>query len=134
MLLHAGIIICLCGQPTLEPTSLYVCPNETAIFTCQDRQIELMTWKVESHIEERPIECLIGLIEEDVELPIKCFDSDDVCAVLTNIANRSEDYLLADMTVNLTLHNIRSKSAKISKVTCTTDTTASASLILAGMK
>ena len=94
----------------------------------------MMTWKVESHIEERPIECLAGQIEEDVEPPIKCFDSDDVCAVLTNIGNRSEDYLLADMTVNLTLHNIRSKSAKISKVTCTTDTTASASLILAGMK
>ena len=47
--------------------------------------------------------------------------ADDYLVLLTNISNRSEDYLLADMTVNLKLDNIfPSGSQKITTVICRT--------------
>ena len=56
----------------------------------------------------------------NVNLPKKCStggSADDYLVLLTNISNRSEDYLLADMTVNLTLDNIfPSGSQKITTV------------------
>ena len=67
------------------------------------------------------------------ELPTECFDNDNnnnVFAIVTNITNRSEDFTLADMTTNLVIK--MPGSVKMSKVTCKTNATASATLILAG--
>ena len=113
------------SQPILEPQSLHVCPNDSVVFTCHDKQIIYLQWVAEPYIPHgTPIGCASNQIELNVELPKKCptTDSpDDYLVILTNISNRSEDYLLADMTVNLTLDNIfPSGSQKITTVICRT--------------
>ena len=40
------------GQPTLLPTSVYACPNETVAFTCSDSQILAVQWKLDIYIKQ----------------------------------------------------------------------------------
>ena len=119
------IIDYACGQPILEPPSLHVCPNDSVVFTCHDKQIIYLQWVAEPYIPHgSPIGCVSNQIELNVTLPKKCSttgSADAYLVLLTNISNRSEDYSLADMTVNLTLDNIfPSGSQKITTVICRT--------------
>ena len=95
------------------------------VFTCHDKQIIYLQWVAEPYIPHgTPIGCASNQIELNVELPVKCPTTggkDDYLVLLTNISNRSEDYSLADITVNLTLDNIfPSGSQKIITVICRT--------------
>ena len=47
--IHIRIVL---GRPTLHPTSVHACPNETLTFTCSDNQVVATLWKLDMYIEE----------------------------------------------------------------------------------
>ena len=45
--IHIGIVL---GWPTLHPTSVHACPNETLTFTCSDSQVVATLWKLDMYM------------------------------------------------------------------------------------
>ena len=136
-----GVILLLCGQPTLEPLSLYVCPNETAVFSCRDRQVRKIVWIAEPYIaKESPLVCVRN-VYDGIELPIECYkpdeDDDHYSASITNITNINISGNSADMTAIITIHDItllRKQLKGSIVIICRTNSNTSASLTLAGLK
>ena len=75
-----GIIV---GQPTLQPSTDYYCPNVTTVtYNCYDSQVLVIEWIVEEH--DRPIRYVIHL---GLQFQQAITQTDHFSANLTNITN-----------------------------------------------
>ena len=102
---HYDLIVIdhVCGEPTLMPPTLYVCPNEIVTYTCYDRQIVAMYWIAEPYITAfDPITYIASTATLDVDSqPIN--RNNYLSATLVNITQRNLTAEMADLTTSLTV-------------------------------
>ena len=95
------------GEPTLQPTSVYSCPNEIVDFTCWDSQVHVLEWIVEPYIPE--VDGLVYAAQLDTESS-SMNRSDIFFSKVINISRRTQ--AVADLTIS-----IRIKTSGVDNVT-----------------
>ena len=117
---HYDLIVIdhVCGEPTLMPPTLYVCPNEIVTYTCYDRQIVAMDWIAEPYIPAyNPIKYVASTATLDVDSqPIN--RNKYLSATLVNITQRNMTAEMADLTTSLRVITDGLKNGTI--ITCQT--------------
>ena len=93
--IHIGIVL---GRPTLHPTSVHACPNETLTFTCSDSQVVATLWKLDMYIEENAREITSSSQPAGSHTVIYM---DMIFANLSEVINRNGS--AADITTSLTV-------------------------------
>ena len=84
------------GEPTLQPTSVYSCPNEAVDFICGDNQINTLEWIVEPYIPEA--DGLLYAAQLDTE-SFSINRSDIFFSKLLNVSRRMQ--AVADLIISI---------------------------------
>ena len=91
----------VCGEPTLMPPTLHVCPNEIVTYTCYDRQIVAMYWIAEPYITAfDPITYTASTAPLDLGSP-PINHTDHFSASLLNFTHYNMTTQLGDLTTSL---------------------------------
>ena len=103
--IHIEIVL---GRPTLHPTSVHACPNETLTFTCSDSQVVATLWKLDMYIEENAREITFSFSQPAGSHTVIYMDM--IFANLSEVTNRNGS--AADITTTLTVitHGLRNRT------------------------
>ena len=95
------VIGCVCGEPDLQPGTLYACPNETINYTCYNQQIIAMDWIAEPYIPANdPIKFAAVVAPLDLNSP-PIDRVDHFYASLINFTNYNMTTQIGDLTASL---------------------------------
>ena len=100
----AGCIGSVSGKLTLEPPTVFFCPDVNVTYTCHDDQVDLMSWSAEPYFTENDILYSPGLIYVNNEsvVFIEGTNKNFISSLMTIVYN-SDNTEVANITTTLTV-------------------------------